>query len=406
MSTQSIHFNLSSLQYLTRKLSQFSRVHNAETPVTNLPTASTPATLNNRPLLTNAPEKIVENHVVNGIGKVLGADTVSPAKIHDKEFTPDKIADRILDFVKKAYGEQQNNDPNFDKANFFSQVKQGIDAGFSSAREALDNQGVLVGQTKENLDTAYANIQKGLAKLEAGDPASANAPVTQLQGISAQVNQSAEVEIVTKEGDVVKISLQQSSSNSQSSVNIQQEGLTANAFESRSESNSKFSISVDGNLNEDEQNAVKKLLKQIDSVGQDFFNGNVQDAFNHAQKIGLDSEQLASFSVDLSFEKSVQAVSAYQQAAFPDQPVEPDKIKQAADFFGQARELLQTAQSALQPFENPLLAFNALFEAVSKLGSDPSTETKPVTAPTSLQQIIQPVSESVLGSEKPTPAPV
>ncbi len=237
------------------------------------------------------------------------------------------------------------------------------------------------------------------------DPAS-TAPVTQLQGISAQINQSAEVEIVTKEGDVVKIRLAQSASNSQSSVNIQKDGLTANAFQSSSESSSKFSISVDGNLNEDEQNAVKKLLKQIDSVGQDFFNGNVQDAFNHAQKIGLDSEQLASFSVDLSFDKSVQAVSAYQQTALPDQQVEPDKIKQAADFFGQARDLLKTAQSALQPFENPLSAFNTLFDAVTQLGTDQNSGAKPADNSQTLQKIINPISESVLGNEKPVSAPV
>jgi hypothetical protein len=402
MSTQSIQFNLSSLQFLTRRFSQFSRVHTAETPVTNLPL---PVSQNNQPLLTNTPEKVVENHVVNGIGKAIGSDTVSPAKINDKEFTPDKIADRILAFVKKAYGEQQNNDPSFDKADFFTQVKQGIDAGFSSAREALDKQGVLTGQPEENLNAAYAKIQEGLTKLETGDPAS-TAPVTQLQGISAQIHQSAEVEIVTKEGDVVKISLAQSASNSLSSANIQQDGLTASAVQSSSESSSKFSISVDGNLNEDEQNAVKKLLKQIDNVGQDFFNGHVQDAFKHAQKIGLDSEQLASFSVDLSFDKSIQAVSAYQQAAFPDQPVEHDKIKKAADFFGQARDMLKTAQSALQPFEDPLSAFNALFDAVSKVGIDPSTKPKPADDSPSLQQIIQPVSESILGNEKPVPAPV
>ncbi len=163
MSTQSIQSSLSSFQFLTRKLNQFSRVHTSETPKSNLPLLET-----NQPLLTTAPEKISENHIVNGVQKAIGSDSISPAKIIDKAFTPDKIADRILAYVKKAYGEQQNNDPNFDKANFFTQVKQGIDAGFSSARDELDKQGVLTGQPKDNLDAAYAKIQEGLSKLEAG----------------------------------------------------------------------------------------------------------------------------------------------------------------------------------------------------------------------------------------------
>ena len=134
--------------------------------------------------------------------KAFGTDRISSTKINDTEFNPDKLADKILSFVNQAFGQQQNNDPNFDKAEFFSQVKQGVETGFSEARGALDRLGLLEGQQEVNLDAAYANIQEGLSRLESGDQASV-APVSQLQGFSAQINQSAEIEVVIKEGDVI-----------------------------------------------------------------------------------------------------------------------------------------------------------------------------------------------------------
>jgi hypothetical protein len=159
-----------------------------------------------------------------------------------------------------------------------------------------------------------------------------------------------------------------------------------------------MSVSVEGNLNEDEQKALKNLLKEMDNVGQDFFNGNLKDAFDHTQKIGLDSAQIAGFSMSLSSSRSIQAVAAYQQVAAPDQQVEADKIKQATDFFSHAKELLASAQSALKPFENPLSVFNALFNGVDQVGTAKSTEPTAATAVSPLQQIIKPLGESLLGS--------
>lgn len=222
----------------------------------------------------------------------------------------------------------------------------------------------------------------------------------QLQGFSTQVNQAAQIEIVTKEGDVIKIRLTQSATNSQGLVNIEQGGISATAFQSNSESRSDFSVAVEGNLNEDEQKSLKKLLKQMDRVGHDFFNGNTQAAFSHVQQIGLDTKQIASFSMSLSMEKSVQAVAAYQQVGFPDRQIEPEKIKQAADFFSHARDLLKSAQAALEPFENPLSTFNALFNAIHQVGIEKSVEPTTTEGKLLLQQLIEPLGETMLENEK------
>lgn len=243
------------------------------------------------------------------------------------------------------------------------------------------------------------SAQDDLPKLESDEQASST-HVSQLQGFSAQISQSADIEVVTKEGDIIKIRLAQSVSNSQTALKIEQGTITASGMQNNFVSSTDFSVSVEGNLNEDEQKSLKELLKQMDKIGRDFFNGHIQAAFDHAQKIGLDSRQIASFSMSLSMEKSIQAVTAYQQAVFPDRQIEPEKIMQAVDFFSQARGLLKTAQSALEPFESQLSVFSALFNAVNQVGRDTNNEQTPTEATPLWQQIIKPLGQTLLEADK------
>ena len=363
--------SLSPFQLFTRKSEHTDRVR--ETEHRHHPHGKTENSQRSR--LGN-PEKLVENQLTDSIRKATDIPFVSPPTNIGKVLDSDKLAERILSNIAKSYGEQLQADPNFDKANFLSQVKQGVEEGFAQARDALDQLGLLNDAQSASLDDAYATIQDGLSKLEASlNPV--NTTQVQTQGVAAQISQSAEIEIVTQEGDVVKIRLDKSASMSQSIANVQQNGQEATTFESSSESSSDFSISIEGDLNEDEQKALKKLLKQMHKVGKEFFSDNIQGAFKQAQKIGLDTEQLASFSMNLSMAKSVQAISTYQQIAAPEQNLASDKIQQIGDFFNRTRAELQPSLAALKPFADPSSAFNSLFETVNKLLSaqNPHHET-------------------------------
>ncbi len=398
MNSYSIQNSISPFQFLARNTQRFN--HALVSDNTGIQKI---APDQNQPAVNNSPEKIIENQIIQGIQKSIGADSLSPANTNHTDFSPDKVADRILAFVNKTIGQLKNSDPNFDQDKFLSQVKQGIDTGFSDARDALNSVGLLKGQIKENLDVTYTKIQDGLSKFDLFNQTSASS-VSELQGFSAQLKQSAEIEVVTKEGDVIKIRLNQSASVDQSGGNIQQNGISASAFQSNSEKNANFSVTVDGNLNENEQKSLRNLLSQMDQVGQDFFSGNTKSALNHVQQIGLDTQQIASFSMSLTMEKSVQAVAAYQQVRFPEQKIDPEQIKQAVDFFSHARDLLKTAQSALDPFENQMLAFTDLFNAVQQIGIQNNIDPNTSVTDSSLQQIIKPLGESVLQNEKPISA--
>ncbi|MEQ1528677.1 MAG: DUF5610 domain-containing protein [Methylococcales bacterium] len=354
----------------------------------------------NQPLFNKNPLKLIEHQVVNAIQKAIDTNRVSSASTDDQNLTPDQVADRILALVQQVYGQLQNNDANFDKAEFFAKIKQTIDSSFSTAKELLQkDSGLSAEEIDKNLSAVYGKIQDGLTKLESADPAATAAQAIQLQSYAAQSSQSAEIKVVTKEGDVIKINMAQSRSVSQSAVSIDQNGKQVNALQSSNSSQSSFSVSIEGNLNADEQKSLQELMEDMSKVGSSFFDGKTKSAFKHAQKIGLDTEQLASFSMSMSKQKSVQAVAAYLQTDSPAQQVQPDKIKQAADFVNQAKELIKTAQSALQPFEDPLAVFNDLFKAVDQLSAKDS-EPKPAPDSPSLPDIMKPLAQDGLAKEK------
>lgn len=131
----------------------------------------------------------------------------------------------------------------------------------------------------------------------------------------------------TREGDVVTISFSQSSSSSRSALQVQQGDSSLQAFQESDSENSGFSISIEGNLNRDEQKSLQKLMKKMHKVSNAFFHGNGKAALKHALKLGFNDQQIAGFSMDLSMQKSVQAVAAYQQTSVPQQNVQPDLLR-------------------------------------------------------------------------------
>lgn len=133
-----------------------------------------------------------------------------------------------------------------------------------------------------------------------------------------------------------------------------------------SSKNTEFQISISGDLNEDEQNSLKDLLQQMQKVGQAFFQGDSKRAFNQAQKMGFDTEQIAGFSMSLNMEKSIRAVSAYQQVS-EQYPVDNNALKQAGDFYNQAAQALAGKTSILQLFPSPSKTFDELASGIADI---------------------------------------
>jgi hypothetical protein len=186
-------------------------------------------------------------------------------------------------------------------------------------------------------------------------------------GLTTSMSQSVDIEITTQEGDVVTISLSQSASSSVGFFEAEQGDSRISAFAETHTAESGFNISIEGDLNEDEQESLAKLIKKMSKVSDKFFKGNIESAFKHAQKVGFDTEQIAGFSLDLKMDKSVQAVAAYQQTTMPEQNINTDLLKQAGEFLAETKAFMADTGAMLDSFAEPKQAFTDLFSGVAQL---------------------------------------
>ena len=193
-----------------------------------------------------------------------------------------------------------------------------------------------------------------------------------MQSASYSSRKATELTIQTKEGDNITIRLINNQSASATQFSGQGNGLSLTGSSSRSSSQSGFEIQVEGNLNEEEQAAIKDLLGRVDQLAGDFFQGNVDEAFSKALELGFDTEQLSNFSLNLSYSEE-RAVTAYQQnssgAGSADASAGAGSnqasglsqfLQQASDFLKQFKQLLED-DGAKKVFKNPGEAVSDIF---------------------------------------------
>jgi len=137
---------------------------------------------------------------------------------------------------------------------------------------------------------------------------------------SYQYSQTMTMSLQTQEGDVVQVDFRQLYAQYQSYKQEQsmQEGpkgaryfesteaMEATAFQER------FGFSIKGDLNEDELKAVYDVFEKVDKLASEFFNGDIEKAFEKAQSLEIDFGQIKSFNLNL--QKTESSTVAYQQA--------------------------------------------------------------------------------------------
>jgi uncharacterized protein DUF5610 len=321
-----------------------------------------------KPVLTSRPQGIVDKQLFNALEKTLNKDNLSLRGLDQADFTPEKVADRIVSVVSQALGQFINQHPQDNEADFIAQVRTGIEKGFNEARDILQSLNVLQGKVAEDIDTTYALVQDGLDRLELKQSETISS--MQYQELSAAMEQATEIQIKTQDGDVVNITLSQSLASSQTELQVQQGSARSNGFEYAAAMRSSLNVNIEGNLDKGEKQAIDDLLQNMHKVANNFFKGDIQTAFNYAQKIGFNADQIAGFSLDLKMNQSIKAVSAYQQTSTVGQAANTGMIKQAADFMEQARGMLDGLNEALAGFEKPDAVFKELFSGAAQMSAD------------------------------------
>lgn len=258
------------------------------------------------------------------------ADLTSRPKPKSEPFDFEEVADNVLNFIGGALKlAKENGADDEELSELFQQARKGVEKGISQARKDLA--GFMNEELDEGIKNSFNAIRRGLDDLEReyfGKEEETEA-VALNQSVSAAREDSSELTLTTRDGDEVTISFSSVRSfEAQQELAIQQsnarqdngDNSEANLQVGVSQSyefyqSERFSFSVEGDLSDEEIADIAKFVEQSAGVVDEFFNGDIQSAFQQASDIGLEDSQIAGFALELSRTETVETVQQYQQVS-------------------------------------------------------------------------------------------
>lgn len=251
-------------------------------------------------------------------GSILDKIDVEPIS-----FDFEEVAKNVLEFVGKTIMGAKDggaSDEELDK--LFAQAREGVEMGFEQARQELGDLDLLNDDVEEGMNKSYGLIQNGIDELEDNvlgkNDVAANQSINNVvaRELGMQETEKGNISIKTLDGDDINISFGSQTTLAQSQ-STSENGYSSQTSYSRSQS---FSIEVNGDLDDDELKAINSLVEDISSLADEFFNGDVQKAFEQASELGFDANQIAQYSLDFTQVKQV-AVREHYSAQQPTSPI-------------------------------------------------------------------------------------
>lgn len=318
--------------------------------------------------------KLLNERILASLNSVLQSDGISKLDVaRSDDFTPEKVADRILKFVDSAMKLAKLDGASDEElANMLEEAKKGVDMGFGEAKDILDGFGVLNGKIAEDIDETYDLIQKGFDQIESGEFGE-EVEVTQAPALSQRLSASGvsssetfEMEINTRDGDTIKLSIYGSVDMSALSVDSQGEGVSSFNLQT----SNGISYSISGDIDEGEKEAVSALMEQVDEIADDFYGGKVKDAYAHAIELGYDATEISGISL-----KMTQSVSAAVKTYSNVQDLQEGGVSEAkklnssdmatiGDYVRKIKSVLTAAETL---FPEPEDIVKELFEGVVRI---------------------------------------
>lgn len=242
----------------------------------------------------------------------------------------------------------------------------------------------------EDVDDAVARIGEGLDELEADVAQSRESSATVLS-VDTRTKQRSTIQIRTQEGDVVKLSLRRRESLSAMDVAVSNGNGTASSTEVEVSSRSRMMLKVEGDINESELAAIQNVFAQAEQIANDFFGGDIAQAFSLAEGFEFDAEQLAR--VNMRFGMRQVSNISYTEAVRPAEigPVSTPTV--AAPEPAAAPQPVSAPQPVASPIGSAQPASSTSPAAVAPAGEPVST---PVAEPTGVPAVNSPAVPSAL----------
>ena len=346
-------------------------------------------------------------------------------------FDFEEIAKNVLKFVGGAIKNAQNKGADLDKLNdMFEQASSGVLKGIKLAEQDLA--GFLNEEITNGISQSKTLIEDGIDKLkddifnpQALELENPIQSIVNSTRVTYEKQESVELSIRTTEGDTVNITfedLQQFEFNQKQLQRFSKETESDNkvvdseTFDSnpntlaasettkpvsdavkRTDVNveeleqvksdielikqntifyqaNTFSFSVNGELDKDELKAIGQLIADTNELAEEFFNGDIETAFNQALELGFDEQELSSFALQLTKVENTAVIKAYETVSrFDSDSVDSDPAKAVKPVADYLEKLLKVLDGARLHLEDTNSYENVVNKLINKLGDDVAT---------------------------------
>ncbi len=307
---------------------------------------------------TNPLDRIQQilNH---SLSDKLGApDQTLPFNSQNSAFDAEEVANNVLGMVQNRLKQAAADGADHEQLqSLLEEAKSGIEQGASEAKEYLQSMGMLNDSVEEGINQVKDLLSEALdSELDSNDLDVDRAGMIEaMHRFEQSAESSFELQVMTQDGD--QVSLKFSQTNSEQSFLSYQKSANGEEFISNHDaiSDSRFELSVEGDLDEDELAAITDFTQNIQQVSENFFDGNVQAAFEQGMQLGFDTREIAGFALELEYSQSSVATTRYREISALEQSDDfrlpgLDQVKgllnQMKDVFAQADGLFEQTEQA------------------------------------------------------------
>ena len=186
--------------------------------------------------------------------------------------------------------------------------------------------------------------------------------------------------LTTADGDTVTINANRSSSSSAYSHQGEQDhiGITQESQQQQ------FSFAVDGDLDEGEIEAINHLMQQVMSLSEQFYNGDIGEAYQAALDMDYDSTEITSYALQLKQTESYEVAAVYDA-------ISPNQFSPTADLHSVFETIGDYTQQVLQGIlgsdGNQQSHYAQMIDAIAQqLDQQLDQQLRKETAPTDIYQ--------------------
>lgn len=288
--------------------------------------------------------------------------------------TAEQAANNILGFIERQL--ERDVAAGATQEELQSRLEAGLEGfkkGFNEAKDKLEALGMLNETVSADIGKTYQLVTDGIDDFakrygiaqEQEQPTLSTPDVSGVRKANYEYAsaQSFSFELTTREGD--KVTIQASASRGESAS--YKAGENGSSFSYASVSSSQYQLTIQGDINEDEQAAIDNLLGQVNQLADEFFTGDLQAAFDYATELGYDAEQISGFALNLTRVEIQRASVAYQpQDSGKDLA---SKLKPVGDFLQDLNSTLDEASSFAEPQSLLLSMIEAMYSDTDQPGN-------------------------------------